>query len=746
MSNINPTSRPVQPDVDATAAATTPEGDALLGELQQTRGRGPSWMGWMDNSEGLRPLAQRLAQDGRIDAADVKRLVTEAKDYQRITAGEKQSLTRILRDLAPRFTPDAFEALSRFLGVQTGRPTTTTPTTGPTTTTPTTPTTPSTSNPGLDRANGKLPAIAGKKYEFTADGFPRVAGSQSGAPRMDAAGAETMYRAGNALVEAPAGVLRGTGVPTQEKIVNQATALFDTALAEQMRSPTRPTDAEKMRSGAAAQLLAVIEGADSPAVMNNAAKQLLDRALREPNEALRASMYRNIEPLKGSLSAENVAKIGQLKSRVLPETPPYDQWFGANNPSKTLEVRHYAHDECWEHATDPVTRYTQAGLTVTKHGTENGQEYWEMSGKMKDPTGRNPDQNVHLKLFKTHDEILRDMDDPNVHAVFYTGHSNLGGNVSEAIRRGPEQNGAKFVQFNLCRGQQNIFEVANKYPNAHYSTTRDPHYFSNMMDVSINTLKGFAARENYSAIDRRSDVESENFIRPHEENRYLYIDQDRDGKMELDPKGRDRFFDVIKREPDSGVTDLRPRTETRAPQDIDGEKVVDGVNFARTLITYHIEHGTGASAFKGMREEMGDRFFANGYFEGDAAKEPVRITEEQGADGKAVYKVAVNKAFANQGAYALGAMVQYEIFKKFAEKDGTFSADDKTRALLATGTYLSYMYCSSTESDAIMRAVGERAGVSNLTFRKVYDAIETDGHGYVTDGQANALKRSLNIR
>jgi hypothetical protein len=302
--------------------------------------------------------------------------------------------------------------------------------------------------------------VAGKKFEITADGFPKVAGGPSSAPKNDAAGSELVYRAGNALVDAPAGVLRGIGAPVQEKMLASTTSLYDQAAATGAASPIRATDAEKMRSGAAAHLLALVEGAESPAIMNRAAGALLDRAIKEPSEALRASMFRNIDAVKGSLSSENVTKVGQLKKLVLPETPPYDQWFGQDNPTKTLEVRHYAHDECWEHATDPVTRYKEQGLSVVKHGTENGQEYWEMSGTMKDPTGRNPDQSVHLKLFKTHDEILRDMNDPKVHAVFYTGHSNLGGNVSEAIKNGPEANGTKLVQFQLCRGQQNMFEVA----------------------------------------------------------------------------------------------------------------------------------------------------------------------------------------------------------------------------------------------------------------------------------------------
>jgi hypothetical protein len=90
--------------------------------------------------------------------------------------------------------------------------------------------------------------------------------------------------------------------------------------------------------------------------------------------------------------------------------------------------------------------------------------------------------------------------------------------------------------------------------------------------------------------------------------------------------------------------------------------------------------------------------------------------------------------------------VQYEIFKKFSEKDGAFSADEKARALVATGEYLAYMYCTESEANAILRAIGKRAGVSGLTYDTVSRAIESDDHGYATDAQTAALKRMVTIR
>ena len=97
-------------DLDPAAAAepaTTPEGDRLLGQLQATWGRGPAWLSFLDGSAGLKPLAQRLAGDGKIDANDVKALVIDAKDFGGITSAEKNALKSVVRDLAAKFTPEA---------------------------------------------------------------------------------------------------------------------------------------------------------------------------------------------------------------------------------------------------------------------------------------------------------------------------------------------------------------------------------------------------------------------------------------------------------------------------------------------------------------------------------------------------------------------------------------------------------------------------------------------------------------
>lgn len=276
----------------------------------------------------------------------------------------------------------------------------------------------------LDAVNAKLPPVTGRRFAVTADGSIAEPGVSSGPPAFDAEGCDRMYRAGEALVNAPQGVLGGLGEGTQQALLDGASALYDQAFQAAQGSTVMPEDALRMRSGTFATMLAVVEGADTPAVQQAAANALLDRALNEPDERLRAFMFRDMAALKDKLPADCQAKVDQLKSRVIPDSPPYDQWITPDHP--TLEVREYAHPDCWKYGADPNPMYQAMGLTLKNHGKDaQGEEFWEYAGSLKDATGKNPPTPAHVIVYKSKDEFMRDMDDPNVNCVFYTGHSNL---------------------------------------------------------------------------------------------------------------------------------------------------------------------------------------------------------------------------------------------------------------------------------------------------------------------------------
>jgi hypothetical protein len=111
MSAIGPRGRN-DPRVDAAEVAAEA---AEAAELHATEGRWPRWLSGLDGTCGVRRLAERALRDGLLTFADVKALVTEAKDFKAITTAERGVLFRLLRECHDHFQPAAREALHRFL-------------------------------------------------------------------------------------------------------------------------------------------------------------------------------------------------------------------------------------------------------------------------------------------------------------------------------------------------------------------------------------------------------------------------------------------------------------------------------------------------------------------------------------------------------------------------------------------------------------------------------------------------------
>ncbi|MHC4392926.1 MAG: hypothetical protein ACYS22_16665, partial [Planctomycetota bacterium] len=400
---------------DATVSRTPTSGgpglgaaaSALLGSLKDIEAGADAWLpGWLksfDTAGGVHRIAKRALQDGSVSAADVEELVNGAFDFGEMQPVEKEALTQLLNENASAFEPAARQAFAAFLDVADPLAGTGDPGTGPV----------PTGTFDLD-----LPTTAGKDFQVDARGFLVESGESQGPPGLHSDGAERIYRGGRALVDAPAGVLKGVPAEVQTQMIANATAWYDAALAETQSSTLDSVDANKVRSGAAAQLIAVMEGAQTPEIANQAAQALINLSKREPLEGLRASNFINLDAHADKLSGAVKAELGDLQKLVLPETPPYEKWFP--NGDETFEVVHYAHDECWEHATDPVTRYKREGMEVTETGTnEHGEEFWVLEGEI--DGGEGSMQKTRIQLVKSHDEFCRDMDNPDIHTVIYSG-------------------------------------------------------------------------------------------------------------------------------------------------------------------------------------------------------------------------------------------------------------------------------------------------------------------------------------
>lgn len=657
---------------------------------------------------GIRNAMYKLEKaDGVVDADDARAVLDLVQQDGRMSGREKYSLQAAL--VSATLTDDARAVLKAAID-GTGDPGPVDP------------------NQLIDLG---LPEVAGKSFQLSPAGYFTADGEK---PFLDSAGALEVYRAADALTQAEPGVLRGAPSAAKSGMVAFAREAFEAgretaALPEIAR--------QQLRSAAAAMLLAVIEGAGSgeTPIKKDALKLYFEQAMTEPMHGLRASMFFNLERVKSNLPASSQARLDQLEKAVLPQKPPYEKWFA--DGERHIEVKHYAHHECWMYGTDPITAYTRKGYEVVETNDQADPPTWIIEKKNPDAPGG--EVTMRIEVIQTHDGIFQDMDDPDVNMIVYTGHSNLGGNVSEELRLGTEEKSSKLIMLALCRGQQNMFEVANKYPSSHFVTTDKASYFTSVMPMSLGMVEGALNLVDYKKM--KEDTPriwdtggNTNYFYPDEPRRYAYYDLDKDGVIDSRGAHVDRLYDIALKLPTVERLDGVPRATSVPAEDLDGTKVQHAVQFLNTLMTYHVKKGHHTSAFKTGDKE---NFLSGGWFEGPL-DEKVRVETKD--DGKV--EVRVNKALHEQSGFVLGAIIQYEVARLLLQErnGGTLTRKDEGRAALFAGQYLAYMYCSLDEAVSAIRAIGrDSEHMPNVTFHDLYRAIDADGHGYVTDGQVDAL-------
>ena len=657
----------------------------------------------------LRVLSsQSESNDGVIDAAEAKRILDVVNKDGQLSASDKRSLQAILTGC--KLTAEAADVLKVALGQGGGTP----------------------PPPAGSLTDIGLKPLDGKSYGISADGQitsgPKI--------QFDAAGAMEMYRGAEALVNTRGNPpLKGVPTALKLKMLDFLKAAFD---AGKDSGPLPDLTQQRIRSAAATTLLELVEGAS--AADGDLKKKALDLYLAqgnaEPLHGLRASMYFNLERIGPSLDASQAKLLADLKVGVVPNQPPYDQWF-ASNGARQINIKHYAHKECWDFATDPITQYKQQGFKVVEEKPNARPPTWVLEKTNQNAPGGAVSARVTIE--QSHDGIFSSMNDPKTNVILYTGHSNLGGNVSEELRLGTEEKGSKLIMLAMCRGKQNMHEVANKYPSAHFVTTDNPSYFSSVMPMALGMVDGCLNQRDYEAMKRQTpaiyDVHGkDNYFYPHEPRRYAYYDVDKDGLIDGKGAHRDRIFNLTLRPPTTRRMDGVVRPNTLNPRELDGTHVDHATQFLNTLMTYHVDHGHHTSKF--TNADM-DAFQSAGWFDGPAT-EKVRITKN--SDG--TMGVSVNKGLHDQSWAVLGAIVQFEVAKQLLmeRNGGTLTKEDEARALLFSGEYLSYMYCSQNEAEEGIAAIAKGSQYFQGTrFEHLYRAVEADGHGYVTDEQMKAL-------
>lgn len=494
----------------------------------------------------------------------------------------------------------------------------------------------------------------------------------------------------------------------------------------------KPTAAKVLDRSAAATVLLQLAGSAPTELRERALTTYADAMAREKSLGLRTSMMVNLDASRLSLNGPALATATVAREALLPPRPPYEDWFkGRKN---TLVAKHYVMDEFWR---NEIAAYKRRGFTVVKQTGTTA----ELERVLKDPKG-GKDIKAKVELSKTHENIFRDMNDPDVHLVIYSGHAQLGGVAEASLATGPREGaGTKLVQMYSCRGKQTAGEILEKYPHAHLTTTESSAYGSDDADVLDATWKMLESRGGYG--DAYKSLRSgemlqpkSNYIFPNDPRMLASRDTDNDGMKDLGPLGADKFFDPSKRSVVGGKLDLKARAVSTDPEKLSGDKVDHAVSYANTAFFYFAEENGAAP----LTLPQSDRFVPKGWFKGEG-DEVVRIKPTR-KDGHTYYEMQVNSRYSGQSQEALAAMVLFEAQKFLClEKKGKFSNDDQLRGLLLVGGYVD-LFCKYAEDcDALLKAFGDKYGYANVSYEVMFQAGKREGHSTGTQAAINYLTR-----
>lgn len=518
---------------------------------------------------------------------------------------------------------------------------------------------------------------------------------------------------------------------------------------------------QQARTGAATISLAMAKGLpDGDPVKGRVVQAYVAQMSKESLKGLRASMSLNLEEAvksgKIKLSPAQAAELAKAKEATLPSKPPYDGWF--KNGKTALNVKQYIHPEFYDAM---LNGYKQQGF---KTDQDLGDGHLKMSREYTDPSNGKKTK-VNVEVIKTFAEghkpevrLFNDMSDANTDIEFYTGHSNLGGNVLGALQAGPKaQNGDKWVIDWMCRGKQVLADVYNRFPDAHYTTTTDPAYVIHSGKFLGGLFQGIAERKGYDDMwnkmgdtrigfgNRSNEQLKDWFMKPNDPRIIEVRDMDKDGKVDLSKlSGTDPLYNVGQRSVTERAERFKPEAVATNPADLPGDKVMRGVNFLNTILTYHQDEADHPGGNDGrLPKGVGDQISAAGWYK-SSGDEMVKVDKKM-VGGKAVYEVKVNSKYANQDIDTLGAAIAYEVNKQLSiEKNGSYSEQDKLRGVLLAGEYCAYMSQTYEEVSGIMKGMQAKYGFNNkLTWENVSKALDADQHGYVSPDATRELKRLI---
>ena len=360
-----------------------------------------------------------------------------------------------------------------------------------------------------------------------------------------------------------------------------------------------------------------------------------------------SALLRTKLPLLRAQKKDIISLVRDPERGLLPKVPPMPL-------AGPIEVRHYAMEGF---LAGELAALKQAGYAVT-----NG------NGSAEARKGR-----VHVVLRETGQDILRDMNDPSVHMVVYSGHSQIGGTVEQALEQPGVKGPATRKLFALfqCAGTQTLPLLKAKAPMAEVITSNAPLYVDEVPGFVRELYTGIEHGENYQRINRRfASVawQKGRIVSPNQTATLKDVDFDGNGQLDVNQAPWD-----IKALP--------------AAEKIRAESLMSGVHFLRTLNPYYVDETPGAVFTKANASVP---LVSAGFVKGDG--KTVTHIADAPVNGVQQFSVHLDDSFKNAPPRFVGAAAVYEL-QMHLQKSllGRDDARAQARALAFAGEYLELM-------------------------------------------------------
>ncbi len=333
-----------------------------------------------------------------------------------------------------------------------------------------------------------------------------------------------------------------------------------------------------------------------------------------------------------------------------------------------VEVRYFVGSEFFD---QEVRLLSQQGFTVKNHA--DGREATR---------GR-----LHVLVRKGGKKVFRDLKDPKVHAVIYSGHSNLGGVVERGLRQKDLGlgRGAKLVALMQCSGTQTLPLLATRMPRAQIVSTL--RYSTPSADQAVikTLLNGLEGRWTYDKMRStvRRQYDGSNYLFPNQLELLKYTDFDKNGLL-------DGAQFAAKSPRFSG---LQPKAMKRA------QRLVSGVGYLRSMNPYYAQEER-SSVFS--LNQAKSKVIPAGVVKGDG-KSAVHITNTR-VNGAMAFKVALDAKMTRAPRAFVGAATVFEL-QQHMQKTllGKSDTRSRVRSLAFAGEYLQRMYPGKKGQKALKR-------------------------------------------